>query len=397
MSRCATLGILLLGASFTPAQAQKLPDPARPAWEVLDPPKYYAGTTPSEQAAITSTLGEIERILWRIPEIAQPKGFRVRKNAQGGGPPWHPDRRLPGFEDPKSVLEYSIRLLFTMPGASEGMHCIEAFVNRVYIGADPATMIDETGRQLMVEPGIGEPIIPGATILHGGLRWDTPDADRRSSWVTFTPRGAFPWKPVTREQFLRFWIYHAEGPDYGVNEQAARKGLEKTSYDRWLEEAPARKKERDEAIAIAAQVQGRAAADELRKTLEQTEREVTEQLRAQDAEERKRNQDVLGAPSQGDQYRARIAAMTPVERASPAYAPYGSTELLAPTDELARRVLMPDPEFWRVRRSRAEVHSITVAFHAHLTCGAPAVRDALWKAYRALDWAAIKRIVERPW
>ena len=391
------LGIALLAIAVGPARGQRTAGPASPTWETIGSTKFYAGTTPSEQSAILATLGEIDRILWKIPEIAQPTGFRVRKNAQGGGPPWHPHRRLPGFEDPRSVLEHYFGLFFTLPGANEGSNCIEAYINRVYIGADPATMIDEAGRQIMVEPGIGEPIIPGATILHGGLRWDTPDADRRSSWVTFTQRGVLPWKPVTREQFLRFWVYHAEGPDYGVNEQAARKGLDKTTYDRWLEEAPTRKKERDEAIATAVQVQGRAAAEELRKTLEQTEREVTAQLKAQDAEERTRNQQILGAPSQADEYRARLAAMTPAERASPAYAPYGSTELLAPTEELARRVLTPDPEFWRVRRSRVEVHSITVAFHSSLTCGAPAVQDALWKAYQALDWAAIKRIADRPW
>lgn len=395
--RALALGVVLAGLSSQATAAQQRPAATSAAWEVLYPPKYYAGTTASEQSAIMATLGEVERILWKVPEIAQPRGFRVRKNAQGGGPPWHPDRRLPGFEDAKSVLEYSFRLLFTLPGRDEGSYCIETFVNRVQIGADAPTMIDEAGRYLMVEPGIGDPIIPGATILHGGLRWDTPDADRRSGWVTFTKGGVFPWRPVTREQFLQFWIYHAEGPDYGVDERGTRRKLEKTTYDRWMEDAATRKKERNDAIAVAAQVQGRAAAEELRKTLEQTEREVTERLKAQDAEERKQRQAVLNAPSQGDQYRARIAAMSPAERASPAYAPYGSTELLAPTDELARRVLTPDPEFWRVRRSRAEVHSITVAFHSSLTCGAPAVQDALWKAYQALDWAAVKRIVDRPW
>ena len=393
----AALGIALLGVAVIPAAAQRNTVPARPAWEVLYPPKFYAGTTPSEQSAIMATLGDIERILWKLPEIARPKGFRVRKNAQGGGPPWHPHRRLPGFEDPKSILEYSFGLHFTMPGATEGSYCINVAVNRVQIGADAPTMIDEAGRILMVEPRIGEPNIPGATIHHGGLRWDTPDADRRSGFITFTSRGAFPWKPVTREQFLQFWIYHAEGPDYGVDERGTRKKLEKTTYDRWVEETATRKKDREDAIAIATQVQGRAAAEELRKTLEQTEREVTERLKAGDAEERKQMQEVLGAPSQGDQYRARIAAMSPAERASPAYAPYGSTELLAPTDEWARRVLTQDPEFWRVRRSRVEVHSITVAFHSSLTCGAPAVQEAVWKAYQALDWAAFKRIVDRPW
>ena len=393
----AALGSVLFVLAVPPASAQRTGGPASPTWETIGSTKFYTGTTPGEQSAILATLGEIDRLLWKIPEIAQPKGFRVRKNAQGGGPPWHPHRRLPGFDDPNSVLEHYFGLFFTLPGANEGSNCIEAYINRVYIGADPATMIDQAGRQIMVEPGIGDPIIPGATILHGGLRWDTPDADRRSSWVTFTQRGVFPWKPVTREQFLQFWIYHAESSEYGVNEQAARKSLEKTTYDRWLEDAPVRKKERDEAIATAAQVQGRATAEELRRTLEQTEREVGQQLKAQDAEERRNNQALLGARSQGDEYRARIAAMTPAERASPAYAPYGSTELLGPKDELARRVLTPDPEFWRVRRSRVEVHSITVAFHSGLTCGAPAVQDALWKAYQALDWAAIKRIADRPW
>ena len=395
--RSLALGSLLLGGTLVPAAAQRAVEPARATWETLYATKYYDGTTRGEQAAIQATLGEVERILWKLPEIAQPQGFRVRKNAQGGGPPWHPHRRLPGFEDPKSILEYSFGLHFTMPGATEGSYCIEVSVNSPQIGADAATMIDEAGRILMVEPRIGEPNIPGATIHHGGLRWDTPDADRRSGFITFTTNGAFPWKHVTREQFLQFWIYHAESPEYGGNERSVRQSLEKTTYERWLEGAASRKKDRDEAIAIAAQAQGRAAADELRKTLEQTEREVGENLKAQDVEERKRNQEVLGAPSQGDQYRARIAAMSPKERASPAYAPYGSTELLAPTDEWARRVLMPDPEFWRVRRSRVEVHSITVAFHASLTCGAPAVQDALWKAYQKFDWAAFKRIVDRPW
>lgn len=395
--RGVALGAGVFAAAPTPGRAQRSANPTRPAWEILYPVQFYAGTTPSEQSAIMATLGEVERILWKLPEIAQPKGFRVRKNAQGGGPPWHPHRRLPGFDDPQSILEYSFGLHFTMPDATEGSYCIQVAVNRPQIGADAATMIDEAGRILMVEPHIGEPNIPGATIHHGGLRWDTPDADRRSGFITFTSRGAFPWKPVTREQFLQFWIYHAEGPDYGVDEPGTRKKLEKTTYDRWVEETATRKKDREEAIAIAVQAQGRAAAEELRKTLEQTEREITENLKAQDAEERKQNREFLATPSQGDQYRARIAAMSPEERASPAYAPYGSTELLAPTEEWARRVLTPDPDFWRVRRSRVEAHSITVAFHASLTCGVPVVRDALWKAYQAVDWAAIKRIVDRPW
>jgi hypothetical protein len=399
----SALGIAVLGAALTPAAAQRGAEPSRPTWSAVYPSKYWESTTAGERTAIMATLGEIERILWQVPELAQPKGFEVMKTAHGGWPPWHPERRPSGFEDAKSILESEFRLWFFAPSkaiAGEGYTCINVLVNRPHIGhedLESSRPVDEAGRIIIVEPPIGDPIIPGATILHEGLRWDTPTADRRSAFVTFSSRGTFPWKPVTREQFLRWWIYHAEGADYGGNERSARKSLEKTTYERWTEEAAKRKRDRDDAIAIALQVQGRAAAEELRKTLEQTEREITERLQTEDAEERKRNQAILGAPSQGDQFRARIAAMSPAERASPAIAPYNSTEFVAPDDPEAHRVLTPDPEFWRVRRSRAEVHSITVVFHAHLTCHHPAVRAALEKAYQTLDWAAFKRIVDRPW
>jgi hypothetical protein len=62
-----------------------------------------------------ATLGEIERILWQVPELAQPNGFEVMKTAHGGGRPWHPERRFPGFEDANSVLESEFRLWFFAP------------------------------------------------------------------------------------------------------------------------------------------------------------------------------------------------------------------------------------------------------------------------------------------
>ena len=88
--------------------------------------------------------------------------------------------------------------------------------------------------------------------------------------------------------------------------------------------------------------------------------------------------------------------MTPAERASPATVQSGG-ELVAPNHPGAHRVLTPDLAFWRTRRSRAEVHSITIAFHPGGTCSHPPVRAALEKAYQTLDWAALKRIVDRPW
>jgi hypothetical protein len=261
----------------------------------------------------------------------------------------------------------------------------------VHVNASRGALIDETGKAFFIEQVFGEPI-PGATIVYEGLRWDTPTADRRPGYVTLTSGGAFPWLPVSREEYLRALIYLEEGKN-GAKEKEFRKSLEKTSYERYMDEAADRKKTRDETVAAMARAQGRAAADEFRKTMENTEREVAEQLKAAEVEERKQFKEAL-TNRYGDQLRAQLAAMMPAERAAPATARYGDHQLVAPDDPEAHRVLTPDPEFWRSRRSRAEVHSITISFHP---CAYPPIRAALEKAYQTLDWAALKRIVDRPW
>src|SRR5512134_125995 len=97
---CRTaLGIALLGGALTPATAQRSGDQARPTWRAVHPPTCWEPTTASERTALMATLGGIERILWQVPELAQPKGFVVWKTAHGGGPPWPPERGLPGIED----------------------------------------------------------------------------------------------------------------------------------------------------------------------------------------------------------------------------------------------------------------------------------------------------------
>lgn len=383
------LWIILLGARLPPVAAQERAAPSR-GW-AFSQETAIGQATPAERAAVLAVMAEVERILRQVPELTEPRGFEVLKQIAGGPAP------LPGQG---KILESVFWLSFFPPTvaiAGEGSRCIEVWVNTPKIGPrDISPLIDRAGQMIMLEEPVGERLT-GATIVHGGLRWDTPTADRRSGYVTFSSRGILPWKPVTREEYLQAHIYNAEGPS-GNNETSARKALEKTTYQRWLEEAPERKKNREEAIAIAAQTQGRAAAEELRKALEQTEREVTATLKAQDAEERKSNQELLSKPSYASELRAQIAAMSPAERALPAIIGTGGLlEFTTQGDSSGRRVMTPNPDFWRVRKSRAEVHSITVAFHASGTCLVPAVRTALEKAYQTLNWAALKQIVDRPW
>ena len=67
---------------------------------------------------------------------------------------------------------------------------------------------------------------------------------------------------------------------------------------------------------------------------------------------------------------------------------------LAAYDPLAKRVLKPDLDFWRARKSAAEPRSITVKVHTSMTCGTPEVRRALLQMWQTLDWMALRRIVD---
>jgi hypothetical protein len=129
--------------------------------------------------------------------------------------------------------------------------------------------------------------------------------------------------------------------------------------------------------------------------LEQTERDVTAQLKAGDAEDRAQRQGAL-ANRYVEQLRAQLAALTPAQRAAPAMVGASGAPVDAGAPQ-SHRLLTPDPEFWRVRRSRVEVHGIQVVMTPTFFCANPAVRAALERVYETLDWAALKRIVDRPW
>ena len=359
---------------------------APPAWGEDYPPELET-VAPGDRARVMATLDEIARILRQVPELAQPRGFEIYQGVAAGPHVWAPN----------GAYHMVIGLRFHAPSRKinhEGRMCILVSLNLPTARpTDIRGLEGDNGVEFRHEWPVGDPK-PGSTVVYEGLRWDTPELDRRPGFVTFTTGGVFPWLAVTREEYLRAWILVSEGKN-GDLETSFRKQLEKTAYDRWLEEAASRKEQREAAIASMTRAQGRDAADELRKTLEQTEREVTENLKAQDAEERARNKDFLATTKDGDRFRAELAALSPEERRSTAWA-MGYGPLVPANTPGAFRFLKPDPAWWRMRRSRTEVRSITVSFTPSLTCNVPEVRDALRKAWDTLDWMAFKRIVERP-
>jgi hypothetical protein len=365
-----TLGISLV---FGPVQlSAQRETPSRPNWPWQYEPDLGEQMTPAERAEAMATAAEIERILWQTPELARPTGFEISKQVYGGAL----------YMGERGVFTYHFWLWFHAPSkkatGGEGSRCIGVTVN----GGGGGYFIED-------EIGGG---IPGATIVYEGLRWDTPTADRRGGLVVLSRGGQFPWVSLTREQYLRTKIEEIGGKN-GETEKAIKESLQKTTYERWMEDAAARRKTREEIIAAALRNQGRAAAAELRETLEQAERDAAAQYKAMEAEERQQQKSDLDH-RYVDGLRTQLDAMTPAERASSATVNL-SGELVPSNDPSARRVLTQDPEFWRVRRSRVEVHALRLGFIPTQMCADQHVHAAVEKAYHGgINWAALKGLVD---
>ncbi len=195
---------------------------------------------------------------------------------------------------------------------------------------------------------------------------------------------------VTRQEYLEAMIWSGETQDLEeINRM--RQSLTKTRYERWMEEAPQRKRERDEALAALEKVNPSQAAA-MRKQLEDTEREVGEQLKAAEAEERAENARTLAHGMPADYLRAQLAAMSAEERAMPAWTRGGgSIEFFQPHTPEAVRIVRANPAFYRTRSARIEPRGIIVRFIANLTCHAPNVQRAFYAAYEKLDYEALRR------
>lgn len=382
---------VFLAAAFFPVSmpAQSARDATRPSgWAETYPPNVsYEGITRADRATAYANLAAVERLFWRIPELADPREFVVQKQYFGGSRP---------LEMSNGVASYTLSLWFfgrygadRQQVAGEGCTCIAITIN-----AGPGSArTDERGKGYSIEAEKGTPL-PGTTVVYGHLVENEPG---RSMTVVFTRGGVFPWTTFSREEYLRAQIFDFEGKD-GAKLKETRQALEKTPYEQWVAEAPQRKKDRDE---LAVSLQGIKTPEEIRKAIaemEATERQVTEQLKARDEEDRKQFQaTTAGLTGPGDDLRAQIAAMSAEERAMPAMvAP--NWQLLPVGAPNTFPVLTPTLDFWRVRNSPVEIHSIVVSFSRRTgdAIARPAVQNALWQTLKNLDWAALKRMVEAP-
>lgn len=342
----------------------------------------------AEKAYALARLEEIEGVFLEVPEIRNPAQFELGGVVSG----FYARARAPGAN---TTLEYRYELVTTT--VAQFLDHKACSVLQVTVNASPPapSFVDEKGRDIVVEKPRGDSI-PGASVVLERLS----PTERSFEEVIFTPGGRSPWIQLTREEFRKVQIFDAEGRN-GEKLAEFRKSREKTRYEDWMDGAVQRRKEREE---LATTLKGSKSATEIAdmiREMEKTEREVTAQLKAEEDDDRRQNQEFLNTPGYGDKLRASLAAMSPAERKLPAFvAPGGEVgyDFVLPDAPFAQRVLTPDPGFWRARRSPVEVHSISVLFQA--SCGSapppPQVHRALWRMHEKMDWAALRRILERP-
>ena len=259
--------------------------------------------------------------------------------------------------------------------------------------------MDPKGRDIITEQ-TRWPLIPYSVATYGVSASGTlqPNEDfSLSAW--FTPGAELPWFPLSREDYYTAVIASAEGNN-GERRAQYQKATEKSGYQRWLEEAPQRKKEREEIIAAVAKFQPPEEVAKLRKSLEDAERESGEVLKKNESDEREQAQK---ASTSTDDVGAELARMTPEERKLPAIldndpartewsatgASMRDRDAVSPN---VHRVLTPNYDFWRGRKSLTEVRTIHVYFEGSSN---PPVLNAVYQTVKKLDWRALAALVDQ--
>ena len=354
------------------------------------PPSINMGSNlkgPARAAAL-ARLQEIERLLKQVPEFAHPEGFDAKGDFVGIG------SRTGLNESVHSdyVVEYRYTVLFFAPKFTPNAQPTGAVVFMVNADENMRGKPDAQGRTIFVEEPRW-PRTPYSVATYGTSSSGTMQAGQDFTVTTwFAAGGELPWRPVTREDYYNSLIAETEG-NSGEIRAAHKAATEKTGYQKWLEEAPKRKKEREDVISAVAQSNAAEAA-KLRKTLEDADRETGEEFRKNESNDR---EDAKKSFAITDGMRAELNRMTSAQRKLPAIVDVdpSATQFRATgasmrdRDTLSstvHRVLTPNYDFWRARRSPDEVR--TIAVHLETTDN-PAITNAIYQMYQKFDWRAL--------
>ena len=352
--------------------------------------------TGANRAAALARLESIQRLLKQVPELAHPDGFEIKPFFTG-----HRNRTgLGGSEHADYVIEYLYRVNFFSPSFAQNKNAIGAIIFAINADENMHGDLDRQGRVIFVEQRRW-PRVPFSVATYGVSASGTLNAGEDFTlWTWFTPGAELPWRAVSREEYYNSLIASLEGNN-GEKLAQYKNATEKTPYQRWLEEAPQRKKEREETLKALAQLQPAAEVAKLRKELEDAERDAGEEFKKSESQDRA---DAKTAFKPTNDMRAELNHMTPAQRKLPAIVDTdpARTEWRATGASMrdrdtvsatVSRVLTPNYDFWRARKSIVDVRTINVYFEATST---PAVQNAVYQAVKKFDWRALAALVDQP-
>ena len=322
----------------------------------------------------------------RTTNYGSPRGFAVRPWWGYSGP--MRDRRGWGHGNPtrNPIRSYEYATIVHHACAKN-----EEFGSGITITFNPdpqswsesdRPLLDENGDALYSERPRKEPVF-GSTSTYGVFGVTNAEG----LYVLFTSGGESPTLPVTREEYLRAIIFSLEGKDQ-VTVKEVLEFTSKTQYERWQERAAQRKKDIDDMVAGVAMVDPAKAA-KARADLENADRLAGETHKKNEPAERAELDKMrANATAAGDKIRARIAAMTPAERALPAYAEGMAFDVVPQGTPDANAIVRVNPALYRTRRTPVEARVILV--HVRNDEYIPELHRQM---FRELDWAAIKRLL----
>jgi len=377
-STLVALTVMWLASNSTGAQAPITscgPDDVVPWWPRFNANGGAETLTAAERKTVEARLTAVEALVRKSP-YATPHGFAVE--------PWF---NIHEITDRTQLYPYGFDVVTKNRCSKydEGQgHLIVKF------NPDPLAwslgdrpVIDERGDALYMERPRREAIL-GSTATFGGFLEENTNTS--AFYLLFTTANESPVLPVSREEYLRYKIFEHEGND-GEKLKAVTAAASKTPYERWVEDAPERKKRNEELFAIIARNSAEQAA-KTRAEMEKLEQAEAEKLRRSDASDREEQaKDLAGYKAVGDGYRARIAAMNPQERSSQAL--LVGDDLVPPGTKDAYMIVRKNPAFYRTRTSPVEARAILVSMPG----GYKELRPQQEQLYKQFDWAALKKMV----
>ena len=345
--------------------------------------------TPAERAAVEARFAEYERLFKAAESLARPMGFIVAPSTAGGlimGRSGYPSFFY-GLQIAPALQERQAAIF-----ASENPEAASVWAG----GGGPANFSDAAGDIYSERQRSGPlPGMPPTTYVFDGLHFDKPTSARDNSVrVLLTSDGVLPWADVSRERVLNILIAEAE-ETYRKTAQATSE----TASQRWLREAPERKRTRDQLVVTLMATAGmdKAQAEKVRVDMERTERELGESYKKAEAEERENGRRSLALLKERSSYvHAQLAAMSAAERAMPAWIQLtrdGHYKFALPGTAGFERLVADRPDFYRFKGSRVQVRTLMIYFQIQEYPGEEAENRAVIDSYKAFDWTAAQRML----